>query len=108
MEKNNEMKESLKKLLCKVKCKGDDFYHGGCMLRYNEQCEKIYKLESCMINSIAEHLIENNVVVIPCKTGEKVYMPWKWHGNSGIAELTVEKITIKYTAIINNPIVKII
>ena len=37
-----------------------------------------------------EDKIENGaVIVLPCKVGDTVYMPWEWNGQKGIACLTV-------------------
>lgn len=35
-----------------------------------------------------------NTIELPCKVGQTVYMPWEWKDTSGIAILTVEKISI--------------
>ena len=35
-----------------------------------------------------------NVIELPCKVGDTVYMPWEWNDTSGIAILTVERISI--------------
>lgn len=36
----------------------------------------------------------NKAVELPCKIGDKVYMPWVYDGISGIAEITAMSITI--------------
>ena len=43
---------------------------------------------------IADHLIENGVIVQPCKVGQTVYVPWQWRGQEGIASTIVECIQI--------------
>jgi hypothetical protein len=35
-----------------------------------------------------------NIIVLPCKVGDMVYLPWEWKDTSGIAILTVERISI--------------
>ena len=35
-----------------------------------------------------------NVIELPCKIGDTIYLPWKWKDTSGIAILTVERISI--------------
>ena len=36
----------------------------------------------------------DNVIELPCKVGQIVYMPWEWKNTSGIAILTVERMSI--------------
>lgn len=88
------MCERLIALLCKVECKGDDLREGGCGYRQGEKCNSIEKLDMCMLGCIADHLLSNGVIVPPCKVGDTVYLPWKWKDASGIAVLTVERISI--------------
>lgn len=40
----------------------------------------------------ADYLIERNVVVMPFKIGDRVYVPWNWCGTSGIAVVEVQEI----------------
>ena len=35
-----------------------------------------------------------NVIELPCKIGDTIYLPWEWKDTSGIAILTVERISI--------------
>lgn len=46
------------------------------------------------LSQIADHLLENGVIVQPCKVGDTVYMPWEWNGTKGIASLEVTHIII--------------
>ena len=46
------------------------------------------------LRTFADHLLANGVIVPPCKVGDTVYLPWKWKDASGIAVLTVERISI--------------
>ena len=51
-------------------------------------------LKSCFkgVNSIeelADKLIAEGVIALPCKIGDLLYMPWEWNGQKGIACLTV-------------------
>ena len=41
------------------------------------------------IAQITDHFVENGVIVLPCKMGDALYMPWEWNGQKGIAYLTV-------------------
>lgn len=47
-----------------------------------------------LVTDVADHLLANNVVVLPCKVGDTVYMPWEWKDTSGVAILTVERLSI--------------
>lgn len=40
----------------------------------------------------ADYLMSNNVVVLPLKVGDRVYVPWNWCGTSGIAVVEVQEI----------------
>ena len=42
----------------------------------------------------ADYLLENGVILPPCKVGDTVYMPWQWNGTKGVAILTVTHIII--------------
>ena len=53
------------------------------------------------LNAVAEHLYNagyrkqsENTIELPCKVGDTVYMPWRWKDTSGVAILTVERISI--------------
>lgn len=46
------------------------------------------------LTEIAEQLIENGVIVPPCKVGDMVYYPWIYDDNKGIAFTEVENIKI--------------
>lgn len=37
---------------------------------------------------------KSRYIELPCKVGDTVYLPWKWKDTSGIAILTVERISI--------------
>ena len=39
---------------------------------------------------------------LPCKTGDKVYMPWEYNGVNDIAELTVKRISVDEKCIDTN------
>ena len=49
-------------------------------------------LERNMI--FAEYLLEHGVIVLPCKVGDTVYIPWHWNNKNGIAFAEVEEIKI--------------
>ena len=67
------MKNRLKTLLCNVVCKGDDRREGGCGLRKDDRCDRIERLDMCMIECIADHLLAEGVIVPPCKVGTTLY-----------------------------------
>ena len=60
------MRDRLIEFLCAVACKGDDRREGGCGFRQNDRCNRIEKLDMCMIECIADHLLANGVIV-PCR-----------------------------------------
>lgn len=47
-------------------------------------------LERNMI--FADYLLEHGVIVLPCKVGDRVYIPWHWNNKNGIAFAEVEEI----------------
>lgn len=46
------------------------------------------------LQTIADHLLANGVIVPPVKVGQTVYVPWKWNGEKGIATIEIEEIRI--------------
>ena len=74
MTKQEEMRARLVELLCNVNCKGDDRREGGCGFRQNDRCNRIEKLDMCMVECIAEHLLAEGVIVLPCKVGTTVFV----------------------------------
>lgn len=82
------MKNRLKALLCNVVCRGDDRREGGCGLRKDDRCDRIEKLDMCMIECITDHLLAEGVIVPPCKVGDVVY---------GFRECSCEDIDGAYT-----------
>lgn len=46
------------------------------------------------VEQIADYLIEHGVIVPPCKAGDTIYLPWEWKDTSGVAILTVERVSI--------------
>ena len=69
-----EMRARLVELLCNVNCKGGDRREGGCGFRQNDRCNRIEKLDMCMVECIAEHLLAEGVIVLPCKVGTTVFV----------------------------------
>lgn len=67
------MRDRLISLLCGVECAGSDRREGGCGYRDSAKCNRIEKLDYCMIACIADHLLANGVIVPPCKVGDKVH-----------------------------------
>lgn len=67
------MRDRLIELLCTVSCNGDDRREGGCGFRQNDRCNRIEKLDMCVIGSIADHLLANGVIVPPCKVGTTLF-----------------------------------
>lgn len=78
------MGDRLIELLCGVECAGSDRREGGCGYRDSAKCNRIEKLDYCMIACIADHLLANGVIVPPCKVGDTVY---KIEGDGIIREL---------------------
>ena len=70
----NLMRDRLISLLCGVECAGSDRREGGCGYRDSAKCNRIEKIDHCMIACIADYLIANGVIVPPCKMGDIVYM----------------------------------
>lgn len=49
--------------------------------------------KSCnLAENIVDDLLNENVIVPPCKVGDTVYIPWHWNNKSGIAFAEVEEI----------------
>ena len=61
------MRDRLIELLCGVECAGSDRREGGCGYRDSAKCNRIEKLDHCMIACIADHLLASGVIVLPCK-----------------------------------------
>lgn len=59
-----------------------------------EQAEGQVNNDVPSLESIADHLIENGVIVPPCKVEDTVYVPWLWGDDTGIAIASVEEIKI--------------
>lgn len=68
------MRDRLISLLCGVECAGSDRREGGCGYRDSAKCNRIEKLDHCMIACIADHLLANGVIVPPYKCGTVVYV----------------------------------
>lgn len=81
---------------------GTVIYTGGMNMTNEEMIENL----KCVIADISKQCEElqaenaslrerlDNAVELPCKIGDKVYMPWVYDGISGIAEITAMSITI--------------
>lgn len=50
--------------------------------------------DSFPFEKVADHLIANGVIVPSCKVGDKIYLPWEWKETSGVAVLTIERMSI--------------
>ena len=59
--------------------------------QYQPESHNTYLLDN---DELADHLIENGVIVPPVKVGQTVYVPWQWGGQEGIASTIVECIQI--------------
>ena len=46
------------------------------------------------IEALAEHLEANGTLLLPCKVGDTVYVPWRWDGQHAIAVTEIEEIVI--------------
>ena len=60
------MRERLIDLLFEIPCKADD-----CSARDYGRCTALDKLGRCQIEAIADHLIANGVIVLPCEGGSE-------------------------------------
>ena len=47
-----------------------------------------------IVERLANHLIENGAIMISCKVGDTVYIPWIYDGTGGIAFAEIESIKI--------------
>lgn len=63
-------------LLCAVECKGEED-RGDCPERRHGQCRSVQKLEMCQIGAIADFLLSNGVLVLPCHIGDALYFPMR-------------------------------
>lgn len=45
-----------------------------------------------VVEDIADYLLSNGVIVLPCKVGDTVYIPWEYNYTNGVAFSEVEKI----------------
>lgn len=43
---------------------------------------------------MSDYLLSEGVIVPPCKVGQRVYVPWRWNGQFGIASVEVQEIAI--------------
>ena len=43
---------------------------------------------------LADYLLEHGIIVLPCKVGDTVSIPWHWNNKNGIAFAEVEEIKI--------------
>ena len=62
------------------------FYNGGCCMNYSNTAKLLYEA--------GYRKQSKNTIELPCKVGDEVYMPWVWKDTSGIAILTVERMSI--------------
>lgn len=44
--------------------------------------------------ALADHLLADGWIRPPCKVGDTIYLPWEWKDTSGVAILTVERMSI--------------
>lgn len=45
-------------------------------------------------DAICKHLLSNNTIILPCKVGDTVYVPWEYNDSQGIATAEVDEIKI--------------
>lgn len=92
--KENDMteRERLIHLLCNVNCNGAYRRDGGCPFRQDELCNRIEKLELCMVERLADHLLANGVIVPPCKVEDTVYVCFS---RTSVIECRVAQIIIE-------------
>lgn len=46
------------------------------------------------IESLEKNIERGYLVALPCRVGDRVYMPWEWDGANGVAILTVTHVII--------------
>lgn len=64
MPDKKKIQEELVKLLCGVSCESDLEGHiGSCPDRKHGKCRQVERLELCVVQHIAAHLIENGVTI---------------------------------------------
>jgi hypothetical protein len=86
-------RERLIHLLCNVDCNGADRRDGGCSFRQDSRCNVIQKLDMCMVETIADHLLANGVIAPPCKVGDTVYVCFS---RTRVIECKVAQIIIEH------------
>lgn len=86
-------RERLIHKLCNVDCNGADRREGGCSFRQDSRCNVIQKLDMCMVETIADHLLTNGVIVPPCKVGDTVYVCFS---RTRVIECKVAQIIIEH------------
>ncbi len=89
------MRDRLIRMLCSVKCEGEDRRNGGCSDRVDDECVSIKRLHLCQLGQIVDHLLANGVIVPPCKVGDMVWFVRDGKRDGKIEETTVEKIVLK-------------
>ena len=67
------MRDRLVELLCNVKCEGEECF-GNCPHRIGQKCNKVQRLEMCSVFAIADHLLAESVIALPCKFGQTVFV----------------------------------
>jgi hypothetical protein len=48
-----------------------------------------YIVDYTQVDDVADHLLANGVIALPCKVGDVVYMPWQYNEVQSIACLKV-------------------
>lgn len=81
------MRERLIELLNYIPCKAE-----SCAAVDGGRCGDLDNLNRCQIEAIANYLLENGVVVLPCKVGQKVWMLMLW--SKSPAEIIEGKVSM--------------
>lgn len=66
------MRDRLIALLCNVKCEEEKCY-GNCLYRVGQKCDKVTRLELCMVFAIADTLLAAGVIVPPSEVAEEIF-----------------------------------
>ena len=86
----NEMRDRLIELIRKAETEVSFSTSGG------ESVTKVKRkiVERYEAAELADHLLADGWIRLPCKVGDYIYYPWHYDANSGVAILEVNKIVI--------------
>ena len=74
-----------------------------------KDCKNCLHYKACLEMAMANNADEFNTMIankcddyadrsewvhLPCKAGDTIFLPWEWHGESGIARITVLRVVL--------------